>query len=102
MKSQVDVSKDFKQKAVIINLLYATTIIIILLGVFFIIYSLVNDVSFKVLNTTVSGAIFGMVVAYLGARYFLSVTKLKAELYKTTSQFSWSNFKKEKKMKKKN
>ena len=93
MKSQVDVSKDFKQKAVIINLLYATTIIIILLGVFFIIYSLVNDVSFKVLNTTVSGAIFGMVVAYLGARYFLSVTKLKAELYKTTSKFSWSNFK---------
>ena len=100
MKSQVDVSKDFKQKAVIINLLYATTIIIILLGVFFIIYSLVNDVSFKVLNTTVSGAIFGMVVAYLGARYFLSVTKLKAELYKTTSQFSWSNFKREKKKKK--
>jgi len=100
MKSQVDVSKDFKQKAVIINLLYATTIIIILLGVFFIIYSLVNDVSFKVLNTTVSGAIFGMVVAYLGARYFLSVTKLKAELYKTTSKFSWSNFKREKKVKK--
>jgi len=100
MKCQVDVSKDFKQKAVIINLLYATTIIIILLGVFFIIYSLVNDVSFKVLNTTVSGAIFGMVVAYLGARYFLSVTKLKAELYKTTSKFSWSNFKREKKVKK--
>ena len=97
MKSQVDVSKDFKQKAIIINLLYATTIIIMLLGVSFIVYSLVNNVSFKVINSSVHGAVFGMVVAYLGARYYFSVTKLKAELYKTTSQFSWSNFKKKKK-----
>jgi len=97
MKNQIGVSNNFKQKAIIINLLYATTIIIVLLGVSFIVYSMVNDVSFKVINSTVHGAVFGLVVAYLGARYFLSVTKLKAELYKTTSQFSWSNFKKEKK-----
>ena len=102
MKNQIDVSNNFKQKAIIINLLYATTIIIMLLGAFFIVYSIVNNVSFKVINSNVSGAVFGLVVTYLGARYFLSVTKLKAELYKTTSQFSWSNFKKEKKMKKKN
>ena len=97
MKNQIGVSNNFKQKAIIINLLYATTIIIVLLGVSFIVYSMINDVSFKVINSTVHGAVFGLVVAYLGARYFLSVTKLKAELYKTTSQFSWSNFKKEKK-----
>ena len=100
MKGQIDVSNNFKQKAIIINLLYATTIIIMLLGVFFIIYSMVNNVSIKVINSSVHGAVFGMVVTYLGARYFLSVTKLKTELYKTTSKFSWSNFKKEKKMKK--
>ncbi|SEW01317.1 hypothetical protein [[Clostridium] fimetarium] len=100
MKSQVEVSTNFKQKAVVINLLYATTIIIILLGVSFIVYSMVNNVSFKVINSSVHGAVFGLVVAYLGARYFLSVTKLKTELYKSTSQFSWSNFKKEKKKKK--
>jgi len=100
MKSQVEVSTNFKQKAVLINLLYATTIIIILLGVSFIVYSMVNNVSFKVINSSVHGAVFGLVVAYLGARYFLSVTKLKTELYKSTSQFSWSNFKKEKKKKK--
>jgi len=100
MKGQIEVSTNFKQKAILINLLYATTIIIMLLGVFFIIYSMVNNVSIKVINSSVHGAVFGMVVTYLGARYFLSVTKLKTELYKTTSKFSWSNFKKEKKMKK--
>jgi len=100
MKNQIDVSNNFKQKAIIINLLYATTIIIVLLGASFIVYSIINNVSFKVINSSVHGAVFGLVVAYLGARYFLSVTKLKAELYKTTSQFSWSNFKKEKKKKK--
>ena len=97
MKNEIEVPTNFKQKAIIINLLYATTIIIMLLGVSFIIYSLVNNVSFKVVNSSVHGAVFGMVVAYLGARYYFSVTKLKAELYKTTSQFSWSNFKKKKK-----
>ena len=100
MKGQIEVSTNFKQKAIIINLLYATTIIIVLLGVFFAFYSMVYNVSFKVLNSSVHGAVFGLVVAYLGARYFLSVSKLKAELYKVTSQFSWSNFKKEKKKKK--
>ena len=100
MKGQIEVSTNFKQKAILINLLYAITIIIMLLGVFFIIYSMVNNVSIKVINSSVHGAVFGMVVTYLGARYFLSVTKLKTELYKTTSKFSWSNFKKEKKMKK--
>ena len=97
MKGQIDVSTNFKQKAIIISLLYATTIIIVLLGVFFIVYSIVNNVSFKVINSSVHGGVFGLVVAYLGARYFLSVSKLKAELYKSTSRFSWSNFKKEKK-----
>ena len=100
MKSQIEVSTDNKQKVIIINVLYTITIIIMLLGVSFIIYSMVNNVSIKVINSSVHGAVFGMVVTYLGARYFLSVTKLKTELYKTTSKFSWSNFKKEKKMKK--
>ena len=39
-------------------------------------------------------AAFGAVVAFLGIRYLLSVRKLKGDVYKTTSQFSWSNFKK--------
>ncbi len=65
-------------------------------GIFFIFYSWINDITFKVINTNVPGILFGLVVAYLGLRYLLSVLKLKKELYKESSVFSWSNFKKQK------
>lgn len=65
-------------------------------GIFFIFYSWIRDITFKVLNTNVPGVIFGLVVAYLGFRYLLSVSKLKKELYKETSVFSWKNFRKQK------
>jgi CO dehydrogenase/acetyl-CoA synthase epsilon subunit len=42
------------------------------------------------------GSIFGAMAAFLGARYFLSVKKLKAEVYKESSRFSLSNFKRKK------
>ena len=82
------------QKVIIINVLFGAAIIIMLLGTYFSAYSLMHNVSFKVLNTSVHGAVFGLTVIYLGLRYFLSVTKLKKELFKSTSKFSWDNFKK--------
>ena len=91
MKSQSTVTD--KRKVIIVNFLYATTMIIIFLGIFFSIFSLVNNINFKVLNSSVPGAVFGILVLYLGIRYYLSVTKLKEELLKTSSKFSWSNFK---------
>lgn len=72
---------------------------ICLSGIIFGVYSWINDISFRVINTNVSGIIFGAVVAYLGVRYYLSVSKLKKELYKDSSVFSWKNFKKQKKAK---
>ncbi|HEX2927607.1 MAG TPA: hypothetical protein VHP38_15340 [Ruminiclostridium sp.] len=65
-------------------------------GIFFIFYSWIHDTTFKVLNTNVPGIIFGLVVAYLGFRYLLSVSKLKKELYKESAVFSWRNFRKQK------
>ncbi len=65
-------------------------------GIFFIFYSWINDITFKVINTNVPGMLFGLAVAYLGFRYLLSVIKLKKELYKASSVFSWSNFRKQK------
>jgi len=76
--------------------LYAVSIFICISGITFGIYSWINDISFKVINTNVSGVIFGLVISYLGVRYFLSVSKLKEELYKDTSVFSWSNFRRKK------
>ena len=96
MNKQDKVLSTEKRKVVTITVLYIATIIIMFLGLSFTIFSAVNKVTFKVLNSDMPGAIFGMLVLYLGVRYFLSVKKLKAEVYKNTSQFDWSNFKKEK------
>ena len=83
-------------KRILIALLYAVAIAIILLGVAFCVYSAVNDVRLTVLTSSIPGLVFGLVVAFLGVRYVLSIQKLKAEVYRTTSDFSWSNFKKSK------
>ena len=83
-------------KVIISNILFLASLLIMFLGIFFSIFSLVNHISFKVLNSSVPGAIFGILVLYLGIKYYLSVTKLKEDLYKSDSKFSWSNFKKKK------
>ena len=93
MKSQSTVTVNDKRKVIIVNFLYAATIIIIFLGIFFSIFSLVNHISFKVLNSSISGVVFGFLVLYIGIRYYFSIDKLKGELFKASSIFSWDNFK---------
>jgi len=82
------------KKVIIVFLLFLMSIAIFLLGSFFSVYSLIEHISFKVLNTNVPGVIFGLAVAYLGFRYFFSVRKLRKEIYTPDAKFSWSNFKK--------
>lgn len=79
-----------------ITILFITSVAIILLGAAFSVYSIVNNVSFSVMSSQIHGMVFGMVIVFLGVRYLLSVQRLKAEVYKGTSRFSWSNFKTEK------
>jgi len=76
-----------------IAVLFITSLFIILLGVVFSIYSVIDNISFTVMSSQIHGAVFGVVIAFLGARYLLSVQRLKTEVYKGTSRFSWSNFK---------
>lgn len=83
-----------KSKVIPITLLLIASILITLSGAFFSVYSILYNSSFTVLNTQVHGIVFGLVVLFLGIRYLLSVQKLKGEVYKSTSRFSWSNFKK--------
>lgn len=80
-------------KIITINLLFIAALIIIFLGMFFCIFSLVNDIHIKILNSSVPGAVFGILAFYLGLRYYFSVTKLKESLFKSSSKFSWDNFK---------
>jgi hypothetical protein len=93
------VKNSVNTKKISIIALFIMSTCISISGLIFMVYSWVNDISFKVLNTNVPGIIFGALVTYLGVRYFLSVLKLKKELYKESSVFSWSNFKRTKKLK---
>ncbi len=96
MRNQVNVQTVDRRKIYSIMLLFMMSSVIIILGVTFGIYSLINDVGFTVLNSRIHGSVFGLVVMFLGIRYFLSIRKLKAEVYKAESKFSWNNFRKEK------
>jgi YHS domain-containing protein len=70
---------------------------IIFSGIFFGAYSVINDISLPVFKTSVPGIVFGMLVAYMGIRYYFMVSDFKIEFLKNDAKFSWSNFKKEKK-----
>lgn len=84
------------QKKVIIYFLYLGSLIIIFLGAFFGTFSAVNDINLKVLNSSIPGLVFGLVIIYLGLRYFFMVSKFKPDLLQGSAKFSWSNFKREK------
>ena len=99
MKNQAYSPYVGKEKIIAIWTLYVASLGITLIGLSFGVYSLVNNISIPVLTSQIPGVVFGVVIAFLGVRYFLSVRKLKAEVYKSTSTFSWSNFRKVKKSK---
>lgn len=84
------------KKKVVIAVLSVVGGLLCASGVFFTVYSYINNISFQVINTQIPGMIFGVAVIYLGARNLMSLTNLKKELYKPTSRFSWDNFKKKK------
>lgn len=88
-----------QEKRVLIALLNVIAVVIILLGASFCVYSVINNVQFAVLSSSVPGFVFGLVVIFLGVRYVFSLQKLKAEVYKTSSNFDWSNFQATKKSK---
>lgn len=80
----------------ILSSLYLLSAFIMLSGIFFTAYSLIADISFPIFGTQVHGFVFGLLVFYLGLRYFLSVKNIKEELLKPSSKFSWKNFNKNK------
>lgn len=98
MRSETQHPQADKTRVTMILILYVLSIVIILLGAAFSVFSVINHVQLAVMSSNMPGVVFGMVVVFLGIRYFLSLSKLKDEVYKS-SGFSWSNFKREKKSK---
>lgn len=88
-----------KSKVTAIRFLFVLAVAITLSGAVFVFYSLFAHVSFRVLNAPLPGVLFGIIVIYFGIRSFLSVRKLRAEVYQKNARFSWNNFKKLKKQK---
>ncbi|WP_010247651.1 hypothetical protein [Acetivibrio cellulolyticus] len=84
-----------KQKKIFVMAgLFILATSITLLGFALSIFSLINNISFTVLSSQIPGFVFGLAITFLGARYFLAVKKLKVEVFKEETHFSWSNFKK--------
>lgn len=81
-------------KKLVILFMTLFSIVIILMGSIYCAYSVFYNIQFTVLNSSVHGLVIGLIVAFLGVRYLLAVRKLKVEVYKSTSSFSFSNFKK--------
>ncbi|MBL4931881.1 hypothetical protein [Clostridium paridis] len=96
MKKQITLALSNASKKIIISFLYLSVMIILFLGIFFSLFSVVNGISLTVLKVQIPGVIFGVLVLYLGLKYYFSVIKLQEELYKSTSKFSWDNFKSKK------
>lgn len=84
-----------KGKTALIAILYALSVLIMLLGAGFCVYSMITGAQMQVMSSTVPGFVFGAVILFLGIRYFLSLSRLREELQKSPG-FSWSNFRKEK------
>ena len=80
-------------KVVAIGLLFITSGLIALLGIGFCVYSILHQVEFTVMQNQIPGAVFGAVIAFLGVRYFLAVRRLRKDVYRSTSRFSWDHFK---------
>lgn len=92
MKSNPNTSVKGSKKAAIWAL-FSGSALIMLMGLGFCVYSMLNNVQLPVMSTNIPGAAFGAIVAFLGARYFLEVRKLRARVYRAGAEFSWSNFK---------
>jgi hypothetical protein len=87
---------DKKGKLVVVAALFTATVLITASGVWFCVYSVLNDISFSILNNNVPGIVFGLLVTYFGVRNFLLVNKLSKEILKDSAYFSWSNFRRAK------
>ncbi len=95
MKNQTLPEVD-RSKTTPIAFLFATATLIFLAGAAFTVYSVIADIQFPMLGSEVHGAVLGAILMFLGIRYLLSVRKLSSEVYKSTSRFSWENFRSDK------
>lgn len=79
-------------KKTVVFLLYCFAGAITIMGFSYTIYSLWNSVTLSVVNSAVPGAVFGIIIAFLGIRYLFAVYKLSLQLNRPDAVFSWMNY----------
>ncbi|MBW8381251.1 MAG: hypothetical protein K0M69_01850 [Youngiibacter sp.] len=89
---QLENNKVSTAKAASITALSLLSLVIMVLGAYYIVHSTTNGITIKVINASVPGSVFGLLVLYLGFKYWISVRKLRTEVYKMSSSFSIKNF----------
>lgn len=81
-----------REKRVVLRILYSLALAIVLMGTGYTVYCLCQHVSLLVLNASMPGAVFGIVIAFLGIRYLFAVQKLSVSLRDPKNTFSWQNY----------
>jgi hypothetical protein len=81
-----------KDKVISIRILYGISLLIIFFGATFSIHCFSQHISYTIMSYPISGGIFGIIVVFLGIRYFFSTRKLRDSVYQQSSSFSWGNF----------
>ena len=92
MKTQAKGSIPTGKRAAV-SLLYMASALIVIMGIALIVLSRLHDVRIAVMQSDIPGEAFGAVIVLLGVRYFLAVGRLRKEVFKPSSRFSWNNFK---------
>ncbi len=82
-----------------ITVLYAISVLIVVLGLAFAAYSVVFHVNYAVFGMEIPGYVFAAFVVFLGIRYTRSVTRMSKSL-SGVRKFNWGNFKSGSKTKK--
>lgn len=81
-------------KAFSLGVLFLMAAGIFLFGLIYGINNTAEHTSVPVLNMQMPGVVIGLMAAYLGVKYLLSVIRLAKEIWKDNAVFSWSNFRK--------
>lgn len=95
MKNKATPKSAGKGKTLSVFALYLLSVLIIFAGAALSIGSFAAGTTVGVLSSRIPGAAFGLTILFLGIRYFLSVRKLKARVYRPEAVFSWNNFRRE-------
>jgi hypothetical protein len=88
--------QDKSGKTALVAALFAGAAAITCSGLWFAVYSVMNNISFKVMKTNLPGIALALLVVYFGIRAILSVKKLSGVILQESSYFSWNNFKRAK------